>query len=355
MVRHVPGAFTAAAGLAWICGLAGIVSVAGPLARADDGPIRVAGSSWVVDAPTKVADALRLFPRADGQPEIRVDAYDSGRGALQSLLSGTAEFALAASTPVARALLDAHAGRGPPLAVLAATSISNQTHALVANPASGIDAPGDLSGRRVGMLFGTSGHFGWYQFAHHHGLPVDAVSLVDLPIVDQHGALRDGRVDAVFNWEPWTTRARESLGAGARVFTTRQLYTVSWLLVTRRDVVERYPGAAERVLAGYAAAMLAIEADLSGALAHHARAIGADPDSLAGQADDVIWGLRLDWPIVADLEAQFSWISDHQEVAADGVPSPADYLYGQPLAAVYPRAITLPAYFFADSDGQNMP
>lgn len=320
-----------------------------PMAEAAE-VIRIAGSSWIADAPTKVADALGLFNAGNARPVVRVDDdYHSGKAALDSLIAGQSEFALAASTPVARALMQ-EAGTGverSALAVLGAVALSNRTHVIVANGARGIDEPDDLVGRRVGLLLGTSAHFGWHLFVQYQGLDPTRIELVDIEPVDQPAALERGAIDAAATWEPWAGRVRDVLGDDARQFSIRHLHAVAWLLVTRTEVLARFPGSAERVLTAYRDAIRVINEE-----PYRAAAL-LDYPVVAGsasplEAHGIIWGLWLDWGVVADLEAQFEWLGQWQEAATLSKPSIRGFLHARPLSTVWPAGIGLPPYFFAD-------
>ncbi|MDZ7670905.1 MAG: ABC transporter substrate-binding protein [Gammaproteobacteria bacterium] len=300
-----------------------------------------------------MADALRLFNAAPG-PQFRVDHYNSGREALASLLSGDAEFALAASTPVARALLDPdnQNSRAGALAVLALVSSSNRTHVVVADGGAGIDEPADLLGKRVAVMLDTSGHFGWHHFSEYHNLDTEKMTLVDLPVDAHAEAMASGRIDAAVTWEPWAAQLRAGLDGRARAFTTRHLYSVGWLLVTRTDVLERYPGSAERMLAAYRDAITEMERNPQRGRRLHARAspLELDPQALQALGAGVVWGLRLDWPVLADLEAQLNWFTERAGWESAAVPAPHEYLYAEPLRRVSERSIDLPSYFFLERE-----
>ncbi len=327
-----------------------VLAFAAPTIAQDPKPLRVAGSSWVADAPTKVADQLDAFNAPGSTPVIKVVNYDSGKEALAALLAGESEFALAASTPIANELLHAALDGEPESAfvVLASVSLSNRTHLIVANEAAGIQQPADLNGKRVGVMLDTSGHFGWQKFSDYHGLEADGITLVDLPVASMTRAVRDGRIDAAAIWQPWAMDLQSALGTDARTFTTRHLYTVSWLLVTRRDVLARHPGSAERVLKGYLEATALIDADPRRARLLHARAHAMDPATLKPLETGIMWALALDWSVLADLESQFNWITTRRGLEARSAPAPYDYIYARPLLQVAPRRVTLPAYLYAD-------
>lgn len=327
-----------------------VLAAASPATAADPKPLRIAGSSWVADAPTKVADQLDAFNAPGITPVIQVVNYDSGKEALASLLAGESEFALAASTPIANELLRAvvEGESESTFVVLASVSLSNRTHLIVANGTAGIQQPADLNGKRVGVMLDTSGHFGWQKFSEYHGLETDGITLVDLPVASMTSAFRDGRIDAAAIWQPWAFDLQSALGTDAKTFTTRHLYTVSWLLVTRRDVLARHPGSAERVLKGYLEATALIDADPRRARLLHARAHAMDPAMLEPLETGIMWALALDWSVLADLESQFSWIASRRGLDARSAPAPYQYIYARPLLNVAPQRVMLPAYLYAD-------
>ncbi|HEX7719479.1 MAG TPA: NrtA/SsuA/CpmA family ABC transporter substrate-binding protein [Woeseiaceae bacterium] len=348
----MPSRIATVAGQLVVCLL--LLALAALASASDSQPLQIAGSGWVADAPTKIADQLGAFNEPGILPEIKVVNYNSGKEALASLLAGATDFALAASTPVADALLQAASAgeRESSFVVLASVSLSNRTHLIVANGAAGIDQPADLVGKRIGVMLDTSGHFGWHKFAEYHGLDAAAITLVDLPVASMTGAVLDGRIDAAAIWQPWADDLQSALGADAKTFSTRHMYTVSWLLVTRRDVLARHPDSAERILKGYLEATALIDADPKHARELHARANNLDPATLEPLEAGIIWSVVLDWSVLADLESQFSWIAERRSLDARSAPAPYHYLYASPLLNVAPSRVTLPYYLHAgQADG----
>lgn len=323
-----------------------------PGADGDARTMRIAGSDWVVDAPTKVAEALGHFnpDDADSGGTIRVDYYNSGQEALRRLLNGEAEFALVATTPVAIALLEQTdtVPAEPDIVILASVGLSNQSHYVVAARDRGIKVPHDLIGKRIGLMKNTSGHYGWSQFAGFHGIDDAAVELVQVPVEQHASALRDGAVDAVVSWDPWAAGVRESLGDNAVNFSTRQVYTVNWLLITRLATARHDPALTDRVLRGYLRAIELIHADPERARQLHSEVGGVPVETLARQDRHVIWNLGLNWSVLANMEAQFDWLATRPELADRPRPTPDRYLEAEPLARVAPRHLMLPPYLHAD-------
>ena len=159
--------------------------------------VRIAGSHWIMDAPTKVAAAEGYF-NVPGHEEPRVEAsyHASGRDALAALLRGEAEYALVAPTPVARALLDHldYPDQNPAIVVLASLGISSASHYIIARRDRGIQQKADLKGKRLGLLKKSSAHFSWNLTERLYGLEEGSVILVDLPVQEQAVALSAGDV-----------------------------------------------------------------------------------------------------------------------------------------------------------------
>jgi len=322
--------------------LAVCLSASGAFAGAD-GAARIAASAGIGDAPTKVADALGHFNPPGASPPIAVDYASSGKQALGRLLAGEVEFALAAPTPLAAALLSDD-GSAPPaeVVILASVSLTADAHHVIAAADRGIGEPGHLAGRRVAVMRGTSAHFGWSRFAAFHGLAPGSVTLVDVAIDEQDAALASGAVDAVVTWEPWASAILETLGARAAHFSTRRLYSLDWLLLTRRDLARARPALVDRVLGGYLAAVDLIERDPERARAAHARLRGLPDALLARLEEGVIFRIVLDWAVVAQMETRLGWLLEQPEWKGAARPQPRTYLEAAPMLRLAPRRVGLP-------------
>lgn len=230
----------------------------GPWARASVAEAfepRIAAARWIADAPTRIADHLGLFTAEHGAP-VRVRLHDSGKAALASLLDGRAEFALAASSPVARALLEPPPGGD--VRVLASISESSRTQVLLVAGQDGVpDSPRDLRGRRIAVLPGSSAPYARAVLRRHHGLSGDRARTVPIPVADHRGALREGRIDGAVPWEPWASELRNARPGGLATFPMRSLHPVNRLLVTRADHLEAHPGLAPEMLEAYPRGSLA--------------------------------------------------------------------------------------------------
>jgi ABC-type nitrate/sulfonate/bicarbonate transport system substrate-binding protein len=316
-----------------------------------DGPLRLSGSPWIADAPTKVALAAGAFDES-----VEVLASNSGRESLDQLLAGETDLALMATTPLALHACGLRPGeRGAETVqpvVLASLALSNNTHYVFADGRTGIERARDLAGRRVGVMFDTSAHFGWHQFVRHAGLAASGVELVDLDIRRLPDALLSGRVDAAVIWSPWERPVIERWGDRARRFRIRAVDSVNWLLVGRRGVVERRRDAVAGVLRAYGRAIEMLNAEPARARELYAGIAGAPLPDADDPTVGVIWQLALDWSLLANLQANLEWCAQRKGGAADRV-GVAQLIEPAPLEALDPSAVLLPAGLFSARSGDD--
>jgi len=329
-------------------------------AGASGPPAVIAGSAWVVDAPTKVAEVSGFFARPVGEEAARaieLRYFGSGVEALEQLLAGEADFALAAATPVAAAIRRQDAARPQPedVVVLASVGLSNQSHYLVAARDRGIAHAEDLPGRRIGLLLGSSAHFAWSRLARAQGLDADAVTLVDLAPAEQSEALIDGKIDAVMTWDPFGAALLQTLGDQAVMLSTREFHAVSWLLLTSRSLVEREPDLVERVLRGYLDAVALIHDDPGRARSLHAGRMGLTEAELQAVEPGIFWRVDLGWSLLVNLEEQFAWQAELSSEPFAVAPEPAAYIAAGPLLRLAPDKIGLPAYIHSRSARTGTP
>lgn len=64
----------------------------------------------------------------------------------------------------------------------------------------------DLSGKRIGIQFGSVGEFFWSYFTKAHPEIVSTMKVLNVPVADQMVGMAKGELDAVVSWYPWLSR-----------------------------------------------------------------------------------------------------------------------------------------------------
>ena len=89
------------------------------------------------------------------------------------------------------------------------------TQQVIVRDGSGIISPHDLEGKRVGMAKGAAVFIAIMNMAKDCNIDTDKIYFINLLPHDQIDALKDGRLDAIACWEPWTTKAK---GLGGKFY-----------------------------------------------------------------------------------------------------------------------------------------
>lgn len=310
--------------------------------------ITIIGSVTLGDAPTRLAGGLGLF--ADEGVEVTLASLSSGAAAIDELLQHRADFALTAVPPFAAALLlqqEAGVADGEELVVLARISRSNNTHHVVVATEDPDFQPMQLQGRRIGVMPGTTSEYFWAGFAPLHDIAAADIQLVPLGVEAMTAALRERTIDAAVVWDPWPLRMREALGSVVQLSDSR-IDSMSWLLVTRRHVVERHPLLCDRVLRAYLQAEGIIHEDPARAQALEAKSSGLALESVRRLSEDIIFSLGMDWSLLSEINHHVAWRLARSEGSSTAVFAPEQYLAPEPLARVAPIRMLLPRYWLQE-------
>jgi ABC-type nitrate/sulfonate/bicarbonate transport system substrate-binding protein len=323
-------------------GLALALFLASAVEAADNGPARLLGVHYLGDLPTLVADERGYFRASAG--DVRIEYGDSGRRNLERLRAGEAEIALMAKTPlVIDALRDPSPGQSDDPVILGNLVHSHRLNQVVSLEAGPVSEPGDLEGRRVGLMKGTNAEFVWSLFARMHGVDTGQVEVVDRSIEHLPGALTGGQIDAAVLWEPWTSRTAAAAGNGLRVLPGSSAYTAHWVIVARRSWVNEHPALVRDVLKGYIRAIDWIDAHREQALKLYIRHMDVKR-SLIEQSWAVLdYDLNLDWTVLNGLRLQLEWAREagYADTRAP-VPGVLRLIESGPLRRLTPFRVSIP-------------
>ncbi len=214
-------------------------------AGADAQPLRLAVSRGTVSLPVYVAEAKGYFQREG--VDVRLVECTSGHQCFQLLSRGEADLATAAELIMTLNFL-----AGSDAAIIATISSSAQQMKLVAR-VSGFK-PGDLRGKRIGTVRGTSAEYFLDSWLLDHDIALAAVTIAPLPPDRLAGALQTNEVDAIAIWEPIASNAAALLGLDARVLPNSRVYAQRFSLIASRAALIRRDADLVRLLRALAGA-----------------------------------------------------------------------------------------------------
>lgn len=255
----------------------------------------VAESRQMMSALLFVAQADGLFEQAG--LEVEFQSVDNGRVAMKNLLDGRADLALSSDVPAANAIAARESVR-----ILATVETSDRDVVIIAPIGRGLNGPSSLAGMRIGYVPGTNSEHFLTLVLQHSGL-ADQVQTVPVESADIMRALADGKIDAASAWTTLRINATDLFPQGLETLTLPGLYTESWVLSSRLDVVKGRREVLERFMTALLAAEQIILHDREHAIPIVAAATGIAPPLVRRHWENYGFTLRLDQALLLSLES----------------------------------------------------
>jgi taurine transport system substrate-binding protein len=164
--------------------------------------------------PWKVAIADGRFEKETGY-KIDWRKFDSGAKVITAMASGDVHIALAGSSPIA-----AGVSQGIDVELFWIVEDIAAAEALVVRNGSGILAPQDLKGKKIGVPFVSTTHFHMLFALEQFGIKPNQVQLLNMQPNAIAAAWERGDIDAAFVWDPALGRIKDT---GKVLITSGQL------------------------------------------------------------------------------------------------------------------------------------
>jgi NitT/TauT family transport system substrate-binding protein len=267
---------------------------------------------------------------------VKSHLHPYGKPALKDVLEGKADVATVAETPFMFAVLD-----GADISVIATIQSSTRNNAVIVRKDSGVSAPGDLKGKRIAVILGTTAEYFMDAFIARHGIARSEVDIVNLKPEEYQAALNNGRVDAIAIFEPYLSRAQDALGGSGMTFYDEEIYTETFNIVARKDFIRKNPGMVRKVLRALIRAEDYVRSDPSGAGNIIADYCGIDRRKAHQVLTNSHFGLTLDQSLILALEDESRWAIRAGLTRVSAVPNYLEYINPDGLAAVKPERVSI--------------
>jgi len=257
-----------------------------------------------------------------------------GKVALQSLLENKADFATVAETPVMLSVL-----RGERFFVIANIEASTQNNAIVARRDAGISVLGDLKGKRIGFTPGTTSDFFLDSLLTTIGLRRSAVQPVPLDPDDMPKAMSEKKVDAVCTWNYPLTRIKRQLGPNGILFFDREIYTETFNIAVRQELVQGHPATVQSFLRALVKAERFVAGRPEEAQALIATATGTELEIVKEVWNAFNYRVRLDQTLRITLEDETRWAMKNGLTDRTVMPDYRNYIHLEGIRTVKPDAV----------------
>ncbi len=326
--RTTRGCRRAALKLAALCGLAFCLPVWAA-------PLTLAIARTPLSLPLYVAQAEGYFAAVGLAPKI-IDCV-GGHRCLQLVLDGAADVATASDSPVMFRSFERD-----DYVVFGTFATTSDDVKLVVRRSAGITEPGQLRGKKVGVVRGSSSQFFLDSYLLWHGIDPGSVDQIALQPDEMAAAMRSGRVAAVAAWEPFAFDAIAAFRGDAAVLPHSGVYTSSFNLVAHRRLAGARDADLTKLLRAVARAEAFIQSHPIESQAILRARLGVDQRFI-----DWVWpGLRfqltLDQSLLKTLESEARWAIREGHVTGKTVPGYQRYLHAPPLREVDAIAVGLP-------------
>jgi NitT/TauT family transport system substrate-binding protein len=186
---------------------------------------------------------------------------------------------------------------------------------------------------------GTASGFYLHIYLTTAYIPLKNVRIVDLAPDRVVPALLNGEVDAVSAWAPHTTALQDRLGSNAVILHEPGLYSMSWNIVSRKDLTRSDPDVIARFLRAIVRADRMIAERPGEARAITAKKCGMDIAAVEREWSNCDFTTHLDQTLILNLEDQSRWLLGKTAGRDRKPPNIMDHVYTKGLIAAHPEAV----------------
>jgi NitT/TauT family transport system substrate-binding protein len=141
----------------------------------------------------------------------RVILFDVAFLGTEAVIAGQAETSATAEFPLVNYL-----AKGADLIVPAVIGTANELRIVTL---TSVAKPEDLVGKRVGLIVGSTAHYGFEQYMKRYQLPKQRISVINVPAAEQIALFVKGDIDAYIWMEPIVSRGLQLMKGKAHVLT----------------------------------------------------------------------------------------------------------------------------------------
>ena len=262
--------------------------------------------------------------------------YSTGKTSLQAVTAGAADLAGLGDLPVMFA-----ANAGVPVTVIAMLSKADQDIGLVVRRDRGITRVREIRGKRIGVTFGTAGHFALSGLLLSRHLAMSDISVKNLPPGDLIAQLKGGALDGIVTWEPHLNNAQVALGENGAIFFAENLYNDPYMMAGLRAVIEEKQDAIRRLLRAMKKAESLYSADPQASYPSIANHIGMPLELVQRLMPRYHIALELGQSLIMSLEDETRWAMKNRLIPGHKVPNFMNHVALEPMLAVKPNAVTI--------------
>lgn len=252
-------------------------------------------------APYIVADRQGFFAEHGLQAEIR--RFSNGGDMNDAVVAGEVDYAGSGTGTLLPRLAT---GREK---IFAVTATSGTTFGIAAK--TELQEGADFSGKKLGMVPGTTSEYVWEFFLREHGIAKEDVEMVGAAPPELVSALDRGEIDAFIVWEPWPTQAVRTSGEDAvHIFGRNEDvgYLLYFSFAGNAEFMEQNPNTTAALLRAVRDAIDFIEENPDETVAIMADVMQLSEEEARPLVEDYEYGLGLPEELRQDISDTAAWL-----------------------------------------------
>lgn len=298
--------------------------------------IIVSENGQVVVTPIYIADKNGYFTKRGLDVELK--RYQTGNACLKAVLAKEADIGVVAEIPFMKACINQQ-----PVLILANLVKTNDYSALIVDKDRGIQMPGDLTNKTIGVVKGTGGEFYLDLILLFNNINKSEINIIHQKPSEMVMNIQNNVVDGVYIWNPHLLNIKKSLGDRAVMFHNEEGYSPVFSLVVHQENLhlQKRPENIEKFMGAIREAELFIKKNPGKTITILAKEIDMTPGILNELWDNYIFDMSLDPSYILLLRDAARWAIENNQVESRNSPNFQDFLQPYFLNKIKPGSVTL--------------
>lgn len=297
-------------------------------------PISIAVSRTPLCAPLYIAEEMGFF-RQQGV-DVQLDEVVGGDRSFLRVMDKKADLGTSSESVLMFASL-----RQAPHIALASFVQSDNDIKLVSRASADIRQLSNLKHKKIGLIKESASEYFLSTLLALAQADSSEVELIPMPANEMPEALNQGLIDAAAVWEPYAYNAAQLLKQQSNILPSKNLYTLSFNLVTHKETLQNKRESMIQVLHAIDQAIDYITLNPEQAQSILKKRLALDDDFIQWIWPDYIFKLSLNRSLIFTMENEARWAIQNGLTDNPNIPAFIDHIDKSLLESVKAEAITL--------------
>jgi NitT/TauT family transport system substrate-binding protein len=267
--------------------------------------------------------------------DVTIENYPAGVYAVDDLLEGKCDLAVAAEF-----VLAVQAFKRPDLRTIGTISSTDSLEVVVRRD-RGIEKPGDLKGKVLGVSKRTVNDFFLSVFLPMNNLRPEEVRTIDLKPDEIITALSEGKIDGAINFRIYVNEIKKRLGDKVLSWPAQGGQDFYFLLFVKEEMVKTHPRAVSGLLKGLLEAETFLKEHGKEGQDIMKKILALDQEGLLSTWSKTHFRVSLNKNLLTLMEDEGRWAIRNNVVDARRIPDYSTFLYPEGLKKIKPEAVDI--------------